>query len=89
MSKPLTPLEDATLRFILGSLTESDGWLDLTRICSRTGRHLGDVRQAVARLVRRRMIAVDERPGSSERWLRFVAPGAAAPAEERSDSPAA
>jgi DNA-binding IclR family transcriptional regulator len=75
--KPLTPLEDATLRFILSSLAEADGWLDLTRICSRTGRHLGDVRQAVARLVRRRLIDVDERAGTSERWLRFAAPGSA------------
>jgi DNA-binding IclR family transcriptional regulator len=89
VTKPLTALEDATLRFILGSLGESDGWLDLTRICSRTGRHLGDVRQAVARLVRRRLISVDERAGTTERWLRFVAPGAAMPADERSDSPVA
>lgn len=74
--KPLTPLEDAALRFILGSLHESDGWLDLTRICSRTGRHLGDVRDAVARLARRKLIVVDEAAPLTERWLRFAAPGA-------------
>lgn len=83
MPKPLTPLEDATLRFILGSLTEADGWLDLTRICSRTGRHLSDVRQAVARLVRRRMIEVDAQAGTSERWLRLTAVGGGAPTDAR------
>ncbi|MFM8386490.1 MAG: hypothetical protein ACKOCB_06725 [Planctomycetia bacterium] len=74
--KQLTALEDAALRFILGTLHESNGWLDLTRICSRTGRHLGDVRDAVARLVRRRLVQVDESAPSTERWLRFVTPGA-------------
>jgi hypothetical protein len=73
--KPLTALEDASLRFILGSLGESNGWLDLTRICSRTGRHLGDVRDAVARLARRKLILVDESGPSTERWIRFAAPG--------------
>ena len=75
MTKPLTPLEDATLRFVLSSLNEAKGWLDLTRVCSRTGRHLVDVRQAVARLVRRRLLSVDESAPNTERWLRFVVPG--------------
>lgn len=76
MAKPLTPLEDASLRFILSMLGEANGWLDLTRICSRTGRHLGDVRQAVARLARRRMILIDEAAPNTERWIHFLAPGA-------------
>lgn len=76
MPKPLTPLEDATLRFVLSTLGEAKGWLDLTRVCSRTGRHLGDVRQAVARLVRRGLIDVDESAPNTERWLRFLLPGA-------------
>lgn len=84
MPKPLTPLEDATLRFILSTLGEANGWLDLTRVCSRTGRHLGDVRQAVARLVRRRMIAVDEAAPNTERWIHFLAPGAETSAAARS-----
>lgn len=75
--KPLTALEDAALRFILGSLHESNGWLDLTRIASRTGRHLSDVRDAVARLARRRLIVVDESAPLTERWIRFSTPGAA------------
>jgi hypothetical protein len=75
--KPLTALEDAALRFILGSLHESSGWLDLTRIASRTGRHLSDVRDAVARLARRRLILVDEAAPLTERWIKFSAPGAA------------
>jgi hypothetical protein len=76
MAKPLTPLEDATLRFVLSSLGEARGWLDLTRVCSRTGRHLVDVRQAVARLVRRRLLAIDETAPNTERWLKFLVPGA-------------
>lgn len=78
MAKPLTALEDATLRFVLSTLGEARGWLDLTRVCSRTGRHLDDVRQAVARLVRRRLIGLDESAPHTERWLRFVMPGAEA-----------
>jgi hypothetical protein len=76
MPKPLTPLEDATLRFVLSSLGEARGWLDLTRVCSRTGRHLVDVRQAVARLIRRRLLAIDESAPNTERWLKFLVPGA-------------
>ena len=40
MKKPLTALEDATFRFVLSILAEADGCVDLTRVCSRTGRHL-------------------------------------------------
>lgn len=72
--RTLTPLEDATLRFIVATHDESDGWLDLTRICSRTGRHLGDVRQAVARLARYGMIGVVEDAPTTERWIRFTIP---------------
>ena len=75
MKKPLTALEDATFRFVLSILAEADGWVDLTRVCSRTGRHLSDVRQAVARLVRRRLILLDTKAPNTERWLRFVVPG--------------
>lgn len=84
MTKPLTPLEDATLRFVLSTLSEAQGWLDLTRVSSRTGRHLSDVRQAVARLVRRRLLSLDETAPNTERWLRFLAPG-----QEPSDAPPA
>jgi len=72
--KPLTPLEDAALRFVLAHGPESDGWLDLTRISSDTGRMLPDVRQAIARLVRRGLLALDEKAPHGERWLRFVLP---------------
>lgn len=78
MSKPLTALEDATLRFVFSVLEEAGGWVDLTRVCSRTGRHLSDVRQAVARLVRRKLILIDESVPNTERWLRFVVPGSEA-----------
>jgi hypothetical protein len=84
MSKPLTPLEDATVRFVLANAHEADGWLDLTRISSRTGRHLVDVRQAVARLVRRGVLRVDEAAPNTERWLRFLL-SAAAPSEPPPD----
>lgn len=74
MPKPLTPLESATLATIAATQSESDGWLDLTRVCSRTGRHLVDVRQAVARLVRYGLVAIDEEAPRTERWLRFHLP---------------
>jgi DNA-binding IclR family transcriptional regulator len=74
MAKPLTPLESAALATIVDTQSESDGWLDLTRICSRTGRHLADVRQAVARLVRYRLVEIDETAPNTERWLRFGLP---------------
>ena len=73
--KPLTHLEDATLRFVLAHAPELDGWLDLTRISSHTARMLPDVRQAVARLRRRGMLQVDEQAANTERWIRFVVPG--------------
>lgn len=76
MPKPLTPLEAAALATIVDTQDESEGWLDLTRICSRTGRHLSDVRQAIARLVRYGLVTIDETAPSTERWLRFRLPGA-------------
>jgi hypothetical protein len=72
---PPTPLEDATLRLVLAHAAESDGWLDLTRISSRTGRMLSDVQRAVARLVRRKMLVVDPDAANTDRWLRFLVPG--------------
>lgn len=76
MSKPLTALESSTLATIVDTHEESDGWLDLTRVCSRTGRHLSDVRQAVARLARYGLIIVDEEAPMTERWLKFELPAA-------------
>ena len=74
MRKPLTALEDATLRTIIATKDESDGWVDLTRVCSRTGRHLADVRQAVARLLRYGLIVEDEHAPDTERWIKFSLP---------------
>ena len=74
MKKPLTPLESATFNTIVDTQHESDGWLDLTRVCSRTARHLGDVRQAVARLVRYKLIAIDGQAPNTERWIKFSLP---------------
>ena len=73
-TKPLTPLEDATLRTIVSTMDESDGWLDLTRVCSRVGRHLADVRQAVARLARYGLIQIEETAPDTERWVRITLP---------------
>jgi hypothetical protein len=73
MKKPLTPLETATFNTIVDTLQEADGWLDLARVCSRTARHLGDVRQAVARLARYGLVVVLER-ADDERWIRFAIP---------------
>ncbi len=81
MSQALTPLEDATLRTIIAVREESDGWLDLTRVCSRVGRHLSDVRQAVARLVRYGVIEVTETAATTDRWVRIALPGEAEAAE--------
>ena len=72
--KPLTPLEDAALRYVLAHARESDGWLDLARISSDTGRMLVDVRQAVARLARRGLLSVDDAAPNTTRWIRFVIP---------------
>ena len=73
MNKPLTPLETATFNTIVDTHHESDGWLDLTRVCSRTARHLVDVRQAAARLARYGLVHIDER-AEDERWLKFSIP---------------
>ncbi len=75
MRNALTALEDATLRTIVSTQDESEGWLDLTRVCSRTGRHLADVRQAVARLVRYKLIQIDEKAPNTERWIKVSLPG--------------
>ncbi len=74
MRKPLTALEDAAMRTIVATQDESEGWLDVTRICSRTGRHLADVRQAVARLVRYKLIHIDEKAPNTERWIKISLP---------------
>lgn len=76
MSTPrtLTALEDATLRTLVSCSEESEGWLDLTRVCSRVGRHLADVRQAVARLERYKAIRVEETAPDNERWIRVTFP---------------
>jgi hypothetical protein len=91
LRKPLTPLEDATLRMVMSSMGEADGWLDLTRVCSRTARMLPDVQRAVARLVRRKLLSVDAGAPNTERWLRFVLPSGeptpSAPAAPREPVP--
>jgi hypothetical protein len=83
---PLSPLDDATLRYVLAHAGEGDGWLDLTRISSATGRMLPDVREAVQRLVRRRLLILDDKAAHTPRWMRFAlapedttAPGSAGP----------
>ena len=83
---PLDALEDATLRYVLAHAGEGDGWLDLTRISSATGRMLPDVRDAVRRLVRRRLLILDEKAAHTLRWMRFslapedtTAPGSKSP----------
>lgn len=73
MKKPLTSLETATFNTIVDTQHESDGWLDLTRVSSRTARHLADVRQAAARLARYGLVTIDER-AEDERWLKFSIP---------------
>jgi hypothetical protein len=80
---PLTPLEDATLRYVLANAGEGDGWLDLTRVCSRTGRMLPEVRDAVHRLARRRLLVLDEKARHTPRWMRFLLPEDAKPAPAR------
>jgi hypothetical protein len=71
---PLTPLEDATLRYVLAHAAEGSGWLDLTRVCSQTARMLPDVRDAVHRLVRRRLLVLDDKAPHTARWMRFLLP---------------
>ena len=74
MKQP-TALEDTTLRLVLAHAGESNGWLDLTRICSKTARMLPDVRQTVARMARRGQLTIDESAANTERWIRFLVPG--------------
>ena len=74
MKKPLTALESATLATIVDTQHEHDGWVDLTRVSSRTARHLSDVRQAVARLARYKLITVDGSSAEDERWLKITLP---------------
>jgi hypothetical protein len=73
---PLTPLEDAAVRVILAHAGEGDGWIDLTRVCSATGRMLPEVRDVIARLARRRLLKLDEKAPHTLRWMRFVLPEA-------------
>jgi len=68
---PLSALDDATLRYVLAHAGEGDGWLDLTRVSSSTGRMLPDVRDSVRRLVRRRLLILDEKAAHTPRWMRF------------------
>ena len=83
---PLSPLDDSTLRYVLAHAGEGQGWLDLTRISSATGRMLPDVRESVERLVRRRLLILDDKAAHTLRWMRFsmapedtTAPGSAGP----------
>ncbi len=85
---PLSPLEDATLRYVLAHAAEGDGWLDLTRICSQTARMLPDVRDAVYRLARRRLLTLDDKAPHTPRWMRFLLPESARPAEPAQRRPA-
>ena len=73
MKKPLTALESATLATIVDTQHEHEGWLDLTRVSSRTARHLVDVRQAVARLARYGLVEIEE-TAPDERWLKIRVP---------------
>lgn len=73
-TRTLTALEDATLRTLVSCSEESDGWLDLTRVCSRVGRHLSDIRQAVARLERYGAIAITGTAPDNERWIQVTFP---------------
>jgi hypothetical protein len=57
------------LRSVLASAVEGKGWLDLTIVCSRTGRMLPDVRDAVHRLVRRRLLVLDDKAPHTPRWM--------------------
>jgi hypothetical protein len=79
----LTSLEDASLRYVLAHAGEGQGWLDLTRICSATGRMLPEVHDAVMRLARRRLLVLDDKAPHTPRWMRFSLPEAPAPAAPR------
>lgn len=74
MKKPLSALESATLATIVDTQHEHDGWLDVTRVSSRTARQLGDVRQAVARLARYGLVIVDDSSDINDRWLKISLP---------------
>ena len=80
---PLSPLEDATVRYVLAHAGEGDGWLDLTRISSQTGRMLPEVRETVLRLDRRGVLRLDDRAPHTNRWMRFVVAKAPPPAAVR------
>jgi hypothetical protein len=80
---PLSPLEDATLRYVLAHSNEGGGWLDLTRVCSQTGRMLPEVRETVMRLARRRLLRLDEGAAHTPRWMRFEVPEGARPSPGR------
>jgi hypothetical protein len=73
---PLTHLEDAVVRYVLAHAGEGDGWLDLTRISSQTGRMLPEVRDTAARLARRGVLRIDPQAPHTTRWMRFVVPTA-------------
>lgn len=76
---PLSTFDDAVLRTVLASAVEGKGWLDLTMVCSRTGRMLPDVRDAVHRLVRRRLLLLDDKAPHTPRWMKFVLPEPSTP----------
>jgi hypothetical protein len=86
---PLTPLEDATLRYVLAHAAEGDGWMDLTRVCSQTARMLPEVRDAVNRLARRRLLALDDKAAHTPRWMRFVLPESSRPQGTGAKTPVA
>ncbi len=88
-STPLSPLDDATLRTVLAHAGEGDGWLDLTRICSQTGRMLPEVRDSVMRLVRRRLLVLDDAAKPTPRWMRFVLPEGSRPEHRTPTEPVA
>lgn len=81
---PLSTFDDAVLRSVLASAVEGKGWLDLTIVCSRTGRMLPDVRDAVHRLVRRRLLLLDDKAQHTPRWMKFILPEAPTPKVEPS-----
>ncbi len=81
---PLSTFDDAVLRSVLASAVEGKGWLDLTIVCSRTGRMLPDVRDAVHRLVRRRLLLLDDKAQHTPRWMKFILPETPTPKIEPS-----
>ena len=82
-STALTSLEDSTLRYVLSHAGEGQGWLDLTRVCSMTGRMLPDVHDCVLRLVRRRLLLLDEKAPHTARWMKFSLPEVQTPSATR------